>query len=57
MRRLHAQRPRGALVQLIVDRLEVLQAHRLIQDRVIERWHEIRIHEPMMKHREPEQAS
>ena len=54
---MHAQHPREALVQFIIDRLEVLQVHLLIQHHLIEPGHEIRIQEPMMEHRESEHAS
>ena len=50
-------RARKALEPLLIDRLEDLQVHLLIQHHPIEPRHEIRIQEPMTRVRAPVRPS
>ena len=50
----HAQHPSKALEQLIIDRFKVLQVHLLVENHLVETWHEVCMEEPMMEYREAE---
>ena len=50
----YAQHPSKALVQLIIDRFEVLQVYLLVENHLIETWHEVCIEEPVVEYRKAE---